>query len=452
MHTFPGTAPFLVMELVMLAMAAWLLYLGPRNLAARTFALFLLMRVWANTDDFLFFHEARINEALYWIAVPAVLTLLFVVFAFVTVFPKRRYATPILHRMWWGLLAAAAAALVALWIDPSLYAQTTIQADGTFSLAKAGPLFAVNGIGQLVLVLAGVVFLRDYLRAPAGSLRHGILLVALGFSLAGAWNASRTWVRFLAGNTQFGDNPVSNTNLGFGLFLILPVLWILWSLIRTRGTAAPETGHELNMALGTYVLAVATGVLSGFWNPTLVANLHPREIMLAFWRTALPVLVAYALVRHRMFDIDLKIKWSIKSGTIAGAFVAVFLVVAQLAQNFFGQVYGWALGGVTAGLLLFVLAPIQRVAERIANAAMPGVQDSESWRSNRKADAYRFAVRMALADGVLTREEERGLAVLASELRIDAAQALALREEVEQDLGLLPGPKKARPTRPSRST
>lgn len=46
-----------------------------------------------------------------------------------------------------------------------------------------------------------------------------------------------------------------------------------------------------------------------------------------------------------------------------------------MAQTFLTDVYGFVVGGVAAGLLLFAIHPLQRVAERVADAAMPGVRD-----------------------------------------------------------------------------
>jgi hypothetical protein len=153
-------------------------------------------------------------------------------------------------------------------------------------------------------------------------------------------------------------------------------------------------------------------------------------------RTLGVLLLGYAILRLQLLDIDVKLKWTIKRGTLAAVFLAVFFVVAQLAQNFLSQSYGLLLGGASAGLLLFAIAPLQRMAERVANAAMPGVGGAPEHRQSRAAEAYTFALRMAYADKVLTREEERGLAVLAEELGLAHTTALALREEVEREAGV----------------
>ncbi|MBI4394017.1 MAG: hypothetical protein HY556_09520 [Euryarchaeota archaeon] len=83
------------------------------------------------------------------------------------------------------------------------------------------------------------------------------------------------------------------------------------------------------------------------------------------------LLVSYGIVRTHLFDVDLKIKWTIKQSTVAAAFIAVFFIASEAAQAFFAGSLGPYVGIVAAGALVFALAPLQRAADRVANAAMP---------------------------------------------------------------------------------
>lgn len=94
---------------------------------------------------------------------------------------------------------------------------------------------------------------------------------------------------------------------------------------------------------------------------------------------------------------------------------------------------------MAAGLLLFAIAPLQRVADKVANVALPNVAEPTAVAARpaaERADAYRGAVRMALADGVVTKAEERALAQLAQALQLGPREAFDLREGVE---GEIPG-------------
>ncbi|HLE96946.1 MAG TPA: hypothetical protein VI997_06195, partial [Candidatus Thermoplasmatota archaeon] len=153
-------------------------------------------------------------------------------------------------------------------------------------------------------------------------------------------------------------------------------------------------------------------------------------------RLAMAAILAYAILRHQLFDLDVKVKWTLRRGTLAAMFLAVFFVVAQVAQTFLTDALGLVVGGMAAGLLLFAIAPLQRMAERVADVAMPGVRDPRERAVALGADeAYREALRMALEDGVITPAEERSLARMARQLGIDPERALDLRDEVRGVLG-----------------
>ena len=144
--------------------------------------------------------------------------------------------------------------------------------------------------------------------------------------------------------------------------------------------------------------------------------------------------LVYGILRVQLFDVDLRLKATIGRGTLVAFFVGALIVVAQLAQNFLSDAYGWAAGGLAAGLLLVALHPLQRAAERVADAAMPSVRDTTEWRDERKVALYRTAVRLALSDRSISRDKEMHLADLATQLGLDPRSALELRHGVESEI------------------
>lgn len=141
-------------------------------------------------------------------------------------------------------------------------------------------------------------------------------------------------------------------------------------------------------------------------------------------------LVAYGILKTQLFDIDVKLKWTLKQSTVAGVFVAVFFVVSEGAQQLFQSELGpWA-GLAAAGLLVSALHPIQRFAERFANKAMPKVQASPEYFAYRKMMVYRAALESALQDGEMTARERQTLRTLMVQLEIRPEDAAALEEEV----------------------
>lgn len=136
-------------------------------------------------------------------------------------------------------------------------------------------------------------------------------------------------------------------------------------------------------------------------------------------------LLAWAILRTQLFDIDVKLRWTVKQSTVAAAFVAVFFTVEQTTQNVLGQ-YGPAFGIAAAALLLFAIAPLQRVAERFARAAVPAPRPLEA---SERASIYRDSVAQAWADGSLDRSERLMLDRLRERLGLTRDEASRIESD-----------------------
>ncbi|MBW3582605.1 MAG: hypothetical protein KY455_05840 [Euryarchaeota archaeon] len=143
--------------------------------------------------------------------------------------------------------------------------------------------------------------------------------------------------------------------------------------------------------------------------------------------------LSYGILKTQLFDIDLKIKWTIKQSTLAAAFVAVFFLVSEGAAEFLGERTGSAYWGIAAtALLVFALAPLQRAAARVADLALPHVrEDDPDYVRLRKADVYGAALAGALADGEVTMREREMLTRLQLELGVSNREA----REMERGIG-----------------
>ncbi|MDX1481301.1 MAG: hypothetical protein R3315_06485 [Woeseiaceae bacterium] len=140
-------------------------------------------------------------------------------------------------------------------------------------------------------------------------------------------------------------------------------------------------------------------------------------------------LVAYGVLRVQLFDVDLRIKRTLKRSTIAAAFVATFFVVSELATTILSNQLGAVLGVIVAGGLVFFLDPIQRAAERLASSAMPNTHDTPEYETYRKLQVYESAVQAALEDGHISERQRRVLDSMLQSMGIDAKVA----EQLEND-------------------
>lgn len=200
-----------------------------------------------------------------------------------------------------------------------------------------------------------------------------------------------------------------------GLLLSYTAVWA-WSL---RGVETP--GPVRWVPLLAALMALAAMLLHG-------AN--PNNVGFGLARTFTVIILAYSILKHQLLDIDVKVRWGLSKSVVAGVFIATFFVASEGAAQFFGEQTGSAYYGIgAAALLVFAIAPLNRVAERFAARAIPGGADG----AHRSHDAYREAVRLALSDGQIDRNDERALAKLAAACGLAADEAWAMREEVESE-------------------
>jgi hypothetical protein len=211
--------------------------------------------------------------------------------------------------------------------------------------------------------------------------------------------------------------------------------WI-WA---SRSYPRPQAAR--NLALLSLALPLAGLVLAASNNSFIV-----RGVL----RMGCVGVLGYAILHYQLLGLDVKVRWGVKRGTLVLVFVGVFFVVTQVAQNYLSNSEGPVLGGLAAGLLLFAISPIQRLAERLATSAVPLVASpahtalasaavpvgivAVAKAPSTAEEAYRAAVRLALRGGI-SRQEEFELARIAEAHGLGPLRALELRHEVEAERG-----------------
>jgi len=145
-------------------------------------------------------------------------------------------------------------------------------------------------------------------------------------------------------------------------------------------------------------------------------------------------LIAYGILRTQLFDIDLRIRWTIKQSTVAAVFVAVVYLVSEGADRFLSSELGTLAGLLASAVVVFFLAPLQRFAERVASAAMPNTENTPEYKAHRKMQVYESAVAEALQEGGISPKERALLTRLRDSLGIAPADAEALERELEQSV------------------
>ena len=193
--------------------------------------------------------------------------------------------------------------------------------------------------------------------------------------------------------------------------------------------------------------AIAFGVRDVLWGYTYLVAVRqlwvgtmaempddPMDPIFVFYAlgTLLAVpLIAYGILRTQLFDIDLRIRWTIKQSTLAAAIVTIVYVLSEGASRLLSSELGSLAGLLAAGLVVFFLAPLQRFAERVASSAMPNTHNTPEYAAHRKLQVYEAAVAEALQGGGITKKERALLNRLRDTLGIAAVDAEALERDLQ---------------------
>jgi len=293
--------------------------------------------------------------------------------------------------------------------------------------------FIIHHLGDAGMIALYPAFLAAALRTPLTrpfarkNVRIGIAIVAL-LMAAGTVLTMALW------NSYFGSLVLYASIMVLFLFALIASIHAWWvagpGIARTRAR----------------VFAIAFGLRDICWGFAYAASIWsisvdtPMEESTLFWLgkavyalgTLLAVpLIAYGILKAKMFNIDLKIRWTIKQSTLAGIIIAIIFFISEAASTFLSEELGTIAGLLAAAVLIFFLAPLQRFAERIASSAMPNTTNTPQYVAYRKMQVYEEALIEALDESGISRKERALLNRLRDSLEIPVADAEAMENEVK---------------------
>lgn len=315
-----------------------------------------------------------------------------------------------------------------------------------------GPLYALTGLDLLSFAWLSLVFSQEYRQATMPLHRSSYLAMSLGFGLLPFYEGLAFIARNILGGTGWAAWNQERGLVGFWLVLAaLSVCGMIFELVRHGRTPQPETlkvevkGAKLHIEVRGYLLLIGSAALCALFlvpaqriRPDLVNVLD--GIFSGFWTLTLPIIVTYAIVRHQLFDVDVRIHKAVKRGTVLATFFAAFFAVSEGAQAYFSSLWGTVFGILSAALLVFVLAPIQQFAEKVADATVPDVKAIEKMSTSERRIFYREQVHIAWGDGVLNRKERALLDHLSKMLGLTPEETGRLEQEALQEVGQAQAP------------
>ena len=247
----------------------------------------------------------------------------------------------------------------------------------------------------------------------------------------------------IAATALFFLIQVSPLEIG-GTLLYLALALVFWYALaasihawRVSSGAARTRARAFVLAFG--IRDVCWGILYSkavweLWFGTYAFISDPTDTVYLIYAlgTLLAVpLIAYGILRTHLFDIDLRIRWTIKQSTLAGAVVAIVYVLSESADRFLSSELGNFVGLLAAALVVFFLAPLQRFAERVASSAMPSTQNTPEDAAFRKLQVYEAAVAEARQGGGISQKERALLVRVRDTLGISTVDAETLERELQ---------------------
>lgn len=141
-------------------------------------------------------------------------------------------------------------------------------------------------------------------------------------------------------------------------------------------------------------------------------------------------LIAYGILRTQLFDIDLKIRWTLKQSTFAAIVVVITFVISEGVEMLVAAELGDKWGLVAAGVAVLFLKPLQAFAERVVSLLMPNTRNTPEYKASRKAQVYEEAVAEAHAEGGISDKERSLLVRLRDTLGITEIDADAIERTI----------------------
>lgn len=412
--------------LAMASVGVWLLLFWRQKRAVLVLGLFLLFRGLLNAV------QGTRNALVAWGAQPPIPVLqgpivvdkvlwspvLFLLILFVVSYPRRRGW---LGKSRWGprlLIGLAAVQMVLLVVDPLVAAyrgplsywglDASAGPDSAFYTQSVRPFLRWFILGTSMMTIpayamAGLVFVLDYVHEDPIREGSGLLLVAVGLSFDA--------IRIGAANVFYmvrGDQLAGSLNAAETIphiSALLPAIFAVGLLtVYAHRSLDPRRQRAAAWGVAGLLLPVAVEIGRRLFGPDPIIYGLAAATSVA----AMPALVAYGVMHHRLFGIDLAIKRGIRRGTVAAAFLVAFLVATQTVQLISSGIAALTAGVVAMGVLLLGLTQVRRFGDRVAEAAMPAVRDEPVYLDHRKLEVYQAALRDAVDQDGRIRSDEVG--------------------------------------------
>jgi hypothetical protein len=147
------------------------------------------------------------------------------------------------------------------------------------------------------------------------------------------------------------------------------------------------------------------------------------------------VIIAYGILKHKLFDIELIVKktfiYTVVALTLIGLFRLIELGISYtVSTTFFGG--DLMARFIAAAIVATIFFPFRSLAMRIGDKLFPSLTETIKFEAKREIEIYRRQLGHVLEDGVITEKEEKGLRSLREDLGIPIEVHEELLEELKR--------------------
>ncbi|MDP6156831.1 MAG: histidine kinase N-terminal 7TM domain-containing protein [Candidatus Thermoplasmatota archaeon] len=192
-----------------------------------------------------------------------------------------------------------------------------------------------------------------------------------------------------------------------------------------------------------YFFPLIGGIMTNFFKGVLGVHLMLNTAILM-----MPIsmsILAYGILKERLFDIDIIVKRSIQYSLVTFALTGVFFLVEKMMENLVKiEVVGQTKlsGFISAGVVILSSMPVKAIGKKLVEKWFPDVKalDPLEAQKMRDLEIYKEQLRVALAGGSVEWNERRLLGQLRKSYEIKLCICLAPTGNTsEKSRALTPG-------------
>jgi hypothetical protein len=335
----------------------------------------------------------------------------------------------------WASAAIGAAGAIGFLLAPRAFVTYETGPDGRASALGAPALLLLVAPFFASLYLSWAILLSKFFSLSDTLLRRETAIVLSAIGLYVGYVTPFNVVFYVVGfgaEARLQGPLVAWTYVavfGGGTLVLLVSLFALARRARTA-QAAPDR-HVLTALVAAIALGVAFAVPLFYGKDLYYGFAISRFVAVA--------VLSYGILKHQLFGIDLGVKAFLRSSMVATPIVVTFFIASELLSNYIQQVSGSTVASIgAAGIVaLSVGRPINRLAGRIAEKAMPGVQRTPAYAASRTSDIYQASLEAVLVDGIMTGAERDVLERMRTKLGLSPIEAKEIERNVRSSEGIV---------------